>query len=238
MISRTLPGIVTPGTRACFHQSSFISSETDVFIPLAPCAIALGANSLGKQKSLLPYRVLRDFGLNLFFLIAKTADRIAVVLAVAATVHGGVIVVQVAVPSGTAGSLRRTPKVGVAAEIGEATATVVAGWQRTEAGGIVRTLIIAHNTCSTIGRPTRCVCQCFCDIRRIIAAQILALAAHIVLQFRPFRITRHVPTRGANALHTARISLTTGRIAHHSLPVVKITVVKRSSRCVVICHSC
>ena len=65
--------------------------------------------------------------------IAKTADRIAVVLVVAVTVHGGVIVVQVAVPSVTAGSLRRTPKVGVVAEIVVAIAIVVAGWQRTEA---------------------------------------------------------------------------------------------------------
>ena len=128
----------------------------------------------------------------MFFLIAETADGIAVALVVVADVHAGAIADEVAVVRvGTTvlrRVLRRTPEGGGAAGIVENTAVVVARRHSTETGGVVTGRCVPYRTLACAGTPPCGGGQRLGDVNAVAAASVLALAAHIILQLSPFRI--------------------------------------------------
>ena len=157
------------------------------------------------------------------FLIAKTAHRETVVLAVVVAVHVGVAVVDVAAVGVGTKVLGSTPEIGVVAEI-VVDAVVAACRNSRKSCGIVARRSVANITIVRRMTPARGRSQRLGNVVFVVAANILALAAYIVGELRPLRIARYMPTIRTNALHSARIGRRRGGVAHHRLPIVQQTV--------------
>ena len=118
--------------------------------------------------------------MNLFVLIAETADRIAVVLAVVAAAHVGAMVVEAAVICVGTTALRRTPEKGAAAGNAEATAVVEARRHSTETSSIIAARCVAHSTGVRTRIPACGGSQCLGNIGRVVTAQVITLAPYIL----------------------------------------------------------
>ena len=147
-----------------------------------------------------PFVMMND-ELRMQNLIAEAADGTAVALVVAVVAdHAGVIVAEGAVVRGRTTVLRRTPEVGVVAGIVEINAAVGARRHSTETGGVVAGWRVAHGTGVCAGTPPCGGGQRLGDIAAVVAAQVVALAAHILYQLRPLAVARHVPPSRTDSL--------------------------------------
>lgn len=157
-------------------------------------------SSLNQKGAAAPATPFRNVECGMRNLIAKAADRNSGALVAADAAHVGVIVAQAAVVCVRTIILRRTPEIGAVAGTAETTAVVVARRHSTETGGVVAGWRVAHGTGGCAGTPPCGGGQRLGDIAAVVAAQVVALAAHILYQLRPLAVARHVPPSRTDSL--------------------------------------
>ena len=119
---------------------------------------------------------------------------------------------------------RSSPKIGTGAEIAIAAAVATSGKGR-ETGRIIDTGVIGHCASDvSVTAPARDGSQGLGYISVVTATHILVLAAHVIYQLCPLRITRDMPACWADAYNSTGIGTAGSRETHHCFPVVQITV--------------
>lgn len=172
-------------------------------------------------------------------LIPEATDRIPVFIRDIIASHVSLIAVEVPAVCVAAIALASGPEVRVVAESVVAAAVEAGGNGRKPRGVRFVARIARTTTFNGIVQPSYGGGQRIGNVRIVASAHILALAAHVVCQLRPFRIIRYMPALRADAstktqkTHTycivgiiVRTRLTVHRIerVHSRIPVVQHTV--------------